>query len=239
MMARRGVFGLLIGGFAVLAGGCGALFPARYRFRLTVIVETPQGIRTGSSIYEVTAARTGGTLPEEAKRDWSVRGEAVAVDLPDGRTLFALLKTGAHFGDMAGLSMSTLYPAFAQEGYDVVGVAKKLASGAYPGPAEVDPDDYPILVTFDDVNDPQSVRQVAPGQLPTVFGRGVSLRTITVEVTHKAVTAGIREKLPSPSPGGFFNWDGQSNPNSEGVYGIWDFIQGDTMKFRHEIPGTS
>jgi hypothetical protein len=205
MMARRGVLGLLAGSVVASLGGCQALLPARYRFRLTVVVDTPQGVRTGSSVYEVTAVRTGGILPEEAKRDWSVRGEAVAVDLPNGRTLFALLRTGAHFGDMAGLSMSTLYPAFKAEGYDVVGVAEKLASGAYPGPAVVDPHDYPLLVVFDDPEDPASVHDVEANNLAAVFGYGVALRSIVVELSEDPVTESLAERLswlsqyPEPS----------------------------------------
>src|SRR5690242_13207563 len=84
--------------FAVLAfivmpflSGC-ALLPHRYSFKLTVEVETPQGVRSGSSVYQVSAASMPALLlPNERKRDWVVKGEAVAVDLPNGQTLFALM----------------------------------------------------------------------------------------------------------------------------------------------------
>ncbi len=182
-------------GGALAAGACGLLGGHRYRFRMTVAVDTPQELRTGSSVYEVTAGRTGGILPEEAKRDWAVRGEAVAVDLPGGRTLFALLKTHAHFDDMMGLSMASLHPDFRGTGYDVVGVAKELARGAWPGPALVAPEDYPMLVTFADEDDPASVALVEPGNLAAAFGTGVRLRGITVELTDKPVTIGVEEQL--------------------------------------------
>lgn len=196
MMARRGVLaGVAVLGGALVVGACGALFPARYRFRMNVAVATPQGVRTGSSVYEITAARTGEFLPDAGKRDWSVKGEAVAVDLPDGRTLFALLKTGAHFDDMMGLSMNALHPDFRGTGYDVVGVAKELASGQHSGPTIVAPEDYPMLVTFADESDPTSVRKVEPGNLAAQFGPGVRLQSITVELTDDPVTAGIEERL--------------------------------------------
>ena len=195
-VARRGVLGLLATVGGVLAvGACGLLGGDRYRFRMTVAVDTPEGLRTGSSVYEVTAGRTGGILPEEAKRDWAVRGQAVAVDLPGGRTLFALLKTHAHFDDMMGLSMATLHPDFGGTGYDVVGVAKELARGAWPGPAEVAPEDYPMLVTFAEEDEPASVALVQPGNLSATFGRGVRLRGITVELTDDPVRRGIKERL--------------------------------------------
>lgn len=166
-----------------------------YRFRLTVEVDTPEGVKSGSSVYEVQAKNVPKLLPEMGRREWWVRGEAVAIDLPGGQTLFALLKTGAHFGDMAGLSMNTLHPDFRGARYDVVGVAKELAAGQYRAHAEVAPADYPMLVTFADINNPTSVTTVDPGDLAATFGEGVSLRRITVQITDEPVTTGIEKRL--------------------------------------------
>ncbi len=225
MMARRGVLGLLAGGAAALLSGCGLFGGNSYRFRMTVEVDTPQGLRTGSSVYQVSAYNTGSILPDAAKRDWQIKGEAVAVDLPGGRTLFALLRTGAHFTDMMGLSMNSLHPDFEGTGYDVVGVAGDLASGDYPGPAEVAPADYPLLVTFRDMQDPTSVTRVDPANLAASFGPGVRLKRIVVEVTDDDVTSGIEKRLPKPDPKGFFNWDGKSNPNENNIFFIRDFMR--------------
>ena len=195
-ITRRGMLGLLgAAGGTLMLGGCGWLGGNRYRFRLTLAVDTPQGVRTGSSVYGVRAANSWGILPEAAKREWQVTGEAVAVDLPGGRTLFGLLKTGAHFGDMMGLSMNSLHPDFEGTGYDVVGVARQLARGEHPGPAPVAPADYPMLVTFADVSDPASVQRVEPGNLAAQFGPGTMLRGITVELTDEPVTQGIEKRL--------------------------------------------
>lgn len=196
MMARRGVMGVLAGGLALVLGGCGSLFPARYRFRLTVEVETPQGLRSGSSVYEVKAWNEPGMDPSGKVRKWRARGEAVAVDLPGGKTLFALLKTGAHFEDMVGLSMSTLYPAFRAEGYDVVGVARELARADVGEKAEVAPADYPMLVVFGDIAVPRTIELVDPTKLAAAFGSSVRLRAITASVTNDAVTKGIEGRLP-------------------------------------------
>ncbi|WP_427964340.1 hypothetical protein [Altererythrobacter sp.] len=165
-----------------------------YRFRMTVEVNTPEGLATGSSVYEVQAERTT-TFMTGNDRHWGSRGEAVAVDLPGGRTLFALLKTSAHFGDMAGLSMNSLHPGFPGTGYDVVGVAKELSKGMHKGPAEVAPADYPMLVTFGDLGDPTSVALVDPDDLAASFDEGVSLKRITVQITRDPVTTGIEQRL--------------------------------------------
>lgn len=189
-MQRREVMGLLAGALAISTAGCGGPFRKRYRFKLTVEVETPEGLKSGSSVIEVWAAFE---TPGSQRRMWRVRGEAVAVDLPGGQTLFALLKTNAHYEDMAGLSMMTLDPRFQ---YDVVESAERIARrDGIRSPAEVAPKDYPLLVRFRGVVDPASVRQVDPADLVTSFGPGMRLKRITVEVTDDAVTTGIEKRL--------------------------------------------
>ena len=163
-----------------------------YRFRMTVEVETPQGLRSGSSVYAVWAAND---FPGSQKRLWRVSGEAVAVDLPDGRTLFALLRTNAHFEDMVGLSMTALDPGFTSQ-YDVVGTAKRFEAMDGNGrEALVDPANYPMLVTFRDIDDPASVELVDPDNLAASFGEGVKLKRITVQITDDSVTTGIEKRL--------------------------------------------
>lgn len=198
-----------------------------YRFRLTVEVDTPEGVKSGSSVYQVQAKKLPKLLPEMGTRSVEVRGEAVAIDLPGGQTLFALLKTGAHFGDMMGLSMNTLHPDFRGARYDVVGVAKALKKGQYPGPAKVAPADYPMLVTFTDIADPASVVQVDPGDLAASFGEEVRLRRITVEVTGDRVTTGIQKRLPAPSDKGFYGMRVQVDGEEKvAVLGRWEFSKG-------------
>ena len=144
---------------ALLLSACDLFAPLTdesYRFRMTVEVETPEGLRTGSSVYEVTAGNRTAILPEMADRHKGLRGEAVAVDLPGGHTLFALLKTDNAFrSDLAHVSMAALDPAYNN---DWVESADRIASGDWiVSPAEVEPEDYPILVTFGDIENPATV----------------------------------------------------------------------------------
>lgn len=193
-MARRGVLGLLVGGVAALLSACNPLGGSGYRFKMTVEVGTPDGVKTGSSVYEVWAESNSKLLPEERSRDWGVNGEAVAVDLPGGRTLFALLKTlNGRREDLALMSMAALDPLFKN---DVVESAQRIASGdGITSPAEVRAADYPLLVTFADPADPTSVQRVDPANLAASFGPGVTLKRITVEVTKDPVTTGIEKRL--------------------------------------------
>ena len=211
-MARRGVIGLLTGAATAMLTGCGMIGGESYRFRMTVEVETPEGLRTGSSVYEVTAQNHVKLLPDMRGRSRDVRGEAVAVDLPGGRTMFALLKTLNRSGDdnLAYLSMATMDPAYKN---DWVESAARISSGdGIRSPAEVAPsrkyDDYEngqpvrtevpnyaMLVTFTDIADPSSVKLVDPADLAASFGPGVKLKRITVEITDDPVTNGIEKRL--------------------------------------------
>ena len=139
-----------------------------------------------------------------------MKGEAVAVDLAEGQVLFALLKTGAIYGDMAGLSMTALDPQFK---YDIVESAERISRRVgMRSPAEVPPTridegyemgslvrtevpNYPMLVTFSDIADPASVKQVDPANLAASFGPGVKLKRITAEITDDSVTTGIEKRL--------------------------------------------
>ncbi len=181
---------------ALVLSSCGEMFPYSYRFRMTVEAETPQGVRTGSSVYEVSASNTSFSLPESAKRIWAVKGEAVVVELPNGKKLFALLRTNAHFGDLAGLSMSTLYPQFAEEGFDVVGTTRMLGDRVPNVAAElVETRNYPVLIAFQDLDDPLSMEVVDPTDLSSTFGEGYMLSSITVAITDDQVSRGLEELL--------------------------------------------
>lgn len=198
MMARRGVIGLAVAAVGLLAlDGCGLLNSNyTYRYRMTVEVDTPEGLKTGSSVQEQTATKFsfpgyfGG-----AERDLQTRGEAVAVDLPGGQTLFALLCDSA-------LPQSALDPEWKN---DWVESAIRITSGKTPdGPLPMTPGKpkpvylktgYPMLVTFTDITDPSSVKLVDSADLAASFGPGVKLKRITVEITDDPVTSGIEKRL--------------------------------------------
>ena len=190
MRSRLAVLAYLIISFL---SGC-ALFPHRYRFKLSVEVETPQGVRSGFSVYQVSAANMPALLPNEHKRDWAVKGEAAAVELPNGQTLFALMRTGnLNRRDLALMSMGALDTAFKN---DVVESAGRLALGfGVHHKAEVQPKDYPLLVVFADNLVPASAKQVDP-KSQGVLGPGFHVTRITAELTNEPVTRGIERRLP-------------------------------------------
>lgn len=157
-------------------------------------MDTPNGVCRGSSVYQVSARKRAALAPTGEAREWYVSGEAVAVVLPDGKSLFALLRTAAIHSDLAGMSMSTLDPAFRN---DMIESAQRIANKeGIRSPATVPITEYPVLVTFEDVAVPVSVEVIKPAKLFTRLGSGVRLASIKVEVTDDAVTTGLKQRLP-------------------------------------------
>ncbi len=180
---------------ALILSGCKS--EVSYNQRLTVIVETPAGEVRGSAVTRVTDTDTTGSIfvpPEASRVSSKVVGEAVAIEVTPGRWLFALLDGREDgLGGAAYLS----YPAFGldkaldrdgQHTYDAA-VAQLLAQ-PLDTPGTIPPSDYPLMVTFDDIAKPETVRLVDPADLAASFGPGVTLKAVTLEVTEDAVTSG-------------------------------------------------
>ncbi len=202
-MGQNGMFaGMLAALLALLLAACSADETPTYRYRLTVEVDTPEGLRTGSSVIEV-ATRTvrPGSNPSGIAVSFKVRGEAAAVDLGERGVLFALLKSEGT-NEWAARIMMLLSPKYAGEGFierfdnmhDLVGVIELPRTFPRDGHLR-ERSAYPMLVTFGDLADPTSVARVDPDDLAASFGEGVSLRRITVEMTDDPVTTGIEQWL--------------------------------------------
>ena len=189
MMARRGVMGVLAGAAAAVLGGCGVLGGEKsYRFRMTVEVETPQGLRTGSSVMEITSYKTMKLTSEEHAGSGSFRGEAVVVDRAAG-PLFALLKndgTGQPLDTRVTSALSE-EPSFRTVD-DYVAAVGKLGGMFGSAKAELPRADWPMMVRFRNLDDPKSVERVDP--------EAIGVKRIVVETTSDDVTRGIEKIIP-------------------------------------------
>jgi hypothetical protein len=178
----------------MLVAGCTEKYT--YRYRVTVEVDTPQGLRSGSSVWETTAWEGSG-IPDTAIRSQE-KGEAVALNLPGG-TLFALLRDPKLGYDYAkGIVEGHLdrHPLpDVPMGKDWK-ESRRLIAKAKPA-FELAPDEYPLLVRFGDTSNSASIEQVSPTDLAAQFGQGIRLRRITVAVTDEEPVIGpIRHRLP-------------------------------------------
>jgi hypothetical protein len=201
MIARRTLLGKGLA-IALALSGCKVGESPSYRYKLTINVETPEGI---SSAHSVIAVQFFGTMKGfEALGGGSVRarGEAVALDLPNGQTLFVLLRS-EFSEDWAAQAHWRRYPKSTDEFETTAQFYEAMIHerSVYPVPREVEGigremvDNYPYLVTFKDIADPTSVVRVDPDDLAASFGAGYRLKAITVQVTDEPVTVGIVKKL--------------------------------------------
>jgi hypothetical protein len=192
-MMRRVLSPILLPALAL--AGCGsdpvghALPPDR--FRLTAEVETPEGVKTGSSVVEVQWTTPPKMFGSQAKSGYTIKGEAVAVDLPRGQTLFVLLSSPT----------SVDWAAHALDGTGLELPQGKRDASVHPVPRTVglranEVDNYPYFVRFRDPRDPKTVEQVDPDNLAKRFGPGTKLRALTVQFTTEPVTNGIARRLP-------------------------------------------
>lgn len=197
-MRRRGVLGLFLGAIAVALSGCDPFARiARYRFRMTVEVETPQGIKTGSSVIEVRLTR-GMAIGDSSGVSSSVRGEAVVVDLPDG-PLFVLLQVPDAGPPLQAIVPDALLGRRSSGPDEVMADTARLGSTWFSeykaelprhrnNGFEQSDNGWPLMVRFRNIADPKSVEKVSP--------EAVGVKRIVVETTGDAVTTGIEKQIP-------------------------------------------
>ena len=193
-MTRRGILGAGVGTILATLSACNIFRSPSYRFRLTVNVDTPEGLKTGSSVCEVKADRGTDLLTGGGYQATKMRGEAAFVELLPGRYLFALLPTNDPLlPDISLKSLEALDGGFEYKRYDST---RRIAKSGRIGPVNLDEGGFPILVTFEDLADPASLEVVEPSTMPSMFGADYSLRSITVETTTDPVTDHVGKTLP-------------------------------------------
>ena len=175
-----------------------------HKYRLTVEVETPDGIKSGSGVMSVTPNRGYGGSGSGETSGPRLKGDAVLVDLGAGRNLVALLAHESDGRDAEGVVFLAMR-AYVAAGNRIQFREVKRMATAVP----VTGDLVPILMTFKNIADPGSARKVAPDRLEDTFGKGFRLRGISLTaarngfwpldfggVLGEPVTRGIEMKLP-------------------------------------------
>lgn len=186
--------GLIIAIGAVLYGLYLWKYPTyTYRYRMTVSVETPGGVRSGSSVIEVRVRKNPTPFGHGAFATDHAQGEAVFVDLGDNKSVVALLAGGEFAEAGAG------YPTNVVPDHFKLSLATDAQLVSLPnlrGSWELARNRYPTFVTFADRSDPSTIRLVRADQFEATFGAGFLLRGVKIEMTKDAVTRDIESKLP-------------------------------------------
>lgn len=190
---------MLIAALAVMAAVPGCKRSVSWHQKLTLVIGTPAGEISGSSVTRVENMTDKGALvlPEARGTRSYWTGEAVAVEVLPGKWLFALLE--GEGGTDAGHWVYAAYDlkgALGPDGYPGYEAAMtKLRAQPKNVPVPLPADGLPMLVTFGDITDPTSVQKVDPADLAASFGPGVSLEAVTLEITDEPVTVGRVEAV--------------------------------------------
>jgi hypothetical protein len=193
--ALRSVCGLCIGAAAAPLSGCnsdalGKQLPS-YRYRLTAEVETPRGIATGASVIQVQWKLAPKIMGSQGSGSHKVRGQAVAVGLPRGQTLFILLRSAAD-SEWVTVQSNGYEPTLPIEAQD--STARTVPRTLTISGQAVD--NYPIFVRFRDNGNPHTMEIVDPDNLAASFGPGIRLKSLTVALTGAPAVADLPNRLP-------------------------------------------
>lgn len=163
--------------------------------KLTVTVETPEGVKTGSAVTRVSvqaSPRWWGVGDAAGSGSSSLSGEAVTVDLGEGRHLFALLQNYSHETARKTFIEKKDTPRSEAEAHVMFDRLEQMRDSR-----ALARENYPLLVTFGDINEPASVTKVDPADLAATFGKGYRLNAVTIAITDEPVTEGKVEKVLS------------------------------------------
>lgn len=160
-----------------------------HRYRITIEVETPEGVKSGASVIEVRVTEKAGWLPQGSGVHTGVGGEAVFVDLGNGKNVIATLGFGPTGQEHKLEYLASLALNRSEEGW-YRGIRNLKGRAELTGPL------IPTLVTFADLANPSTLEIVKPGDFEKTFGPGYRFRGAWLEMTEDNVTTGIKEKLP-------------------------------------------
>lgn len=178
--------------------GCDYFFPTILHYKITIEIETPKGIKVGEAVRKVSWMRQPRITPETQQLGQSLKGEAVTVDLGERGAVFSLI---------ASNSYEELYEAIPAKNTNSSSERIQFYRNLKIGTQAELKHHHPKMVTFNDLSDPKSVKLVyrqnwehenykTEDHFNEVFGEGVQLKQITIEITDAPVTWKIREWLP-------------------------------------------
>ena len=164
-----------------VATACSPEYKEDRGFEVRMVVDTPSGEKTGRSIMHrwqwdetspIFGDRAGGKFV----------GEAVPVDLGDGRTIYLTLSNGA--------GSATFGQSVPWNGH----AADKLKPG-YRGWVQVPREDWPDVAIFGDERRPSSIRKVDVFDSASL-GKGYRVRSVMVRNSDAEPTRQIEKRLP-------------------------------------------
>ncbi|QDZ08104.1 hypothetical protein FPZ24_11945 [Sphingomonas panacisoli] len=200
------------------------------RYRITISVGTPKGVRTSSGVWGYSEAPIP-RIPFEGGPVWYFSGrteaEAIPVDIGDGRLVYAVIgKRVMPQDNGAGMHPAGFRPGFSplfilemargpmrsnttigSSAYANAHIAWMTSQTGQPVRLDCTPmlhrndvSDCPALVTLSDLT-ARTVTLLDPDDLSADLGKGYYLIGMTLEVVNAPITHGITTTLPWAKPG--------------------------------------
>jgi hypothetical protein len=191
---------------------------ATFRYKLTAEVMTPDGLKTGSSVIEVSLSSGNllGLINHRVQFD-HVSGEAVYVDLGRGKNLFVLLgadrwerrdkvkddagNAPQHLTSMGAMQLPKyVYGINSRPGRErrlgwERDTQRLIDSELGAPPQVVSFPNIPMMGSFADLQNPETFRTLDPENINTVLGEGYALKQVTVQITQEPPTRQLASVL--------------------------------------------
>jgi hypothetical protein len=188
---------LCTGGYVALGGN----YPTdSYRFRLSIEVEDSGGRKTASSVLEVKTIVGSCWNPSAPCSQTFVYGQAVALDLSPEPLLVVPLAFGRERLWVDDFQYLVAFAFFGIPEPGTFGADRNIEwtrrLSQISGSRDLTGELTPLLVYFEDINDPKTVQRVSPEDFPRVFGPKVRFTRAWITLTHDPVSTGIERWLP-------------------------------------------
>jgi len=186
---------LVVAGLSGLLTGC--LGGRTFRYRIGAEVAVNGRVARGDAVQSLYQRPPFPGLSGMDTGSRDTCGDAAMVDLGPRGILFLTLKGWHWRADVDGrryvspgewTPLDALTRAFGPEQDEWAARIGERVPLLY--------EETPVMVTFDDLTDPRTVRWADPKNLAAAFGTGVSLISVFVEMTRDRVTQGIQRTLP-------------------------------------------
>ena len=165
-----------------------------YRYRMTVEVEVDGQVRSGASVIEGRLVKQSSMIAPVPRVRPEFSGEAVFVDLGNGRHVIAALASDRGFDHDFAKYVVTAHFRLSGNDQDLV---KYKASGTLgAGPPHLARTASANLCDLHGYQRSDDRDHRGPAGLRKIFGPGVKPPAITIEMTKEPVTRGIEQKLP-------------------------------------------
>ncbi len=176
----------------ILIPACSEEMP-RYRYKMTVQISTPDGIREGFSVLEKRAQRRASFPgPEHGGVFGYVVGEAVRIDLGGGRAAYALLAEGDSNGGndtvQNAIVRQKILENIKYNKIDYPTLSSKISSTDYK--ITLEEEFYPLAIIFLDEKNPHTMENIKNNRY------GYKITNVIIESTKEKITYKIENNIP-------------------------------------------